>query len=158
MEYIIKEIVDNDLKSEYSDLILRKLPEWFGNVKSLQEYVNTVYKYPFWAAFFNDKCIGFFSCKIHYNRTGDIYVCGIDPQFHRKGIGTLLYNELEKYCIKSNCEYIIVKTLCESVKYEPYLQTIKFYKKIGFVELLSFTEIWDDKNPMLIMIKEINKK
>ena len=120
MEYKIIEILDNNKKSEYANNILRKLPEWFGNEESLQNYVNTVYEYPFWAAFDNDKCIGFFSCKIHYNRTGDIYVCGIAPNYHGKGIGKLLYNELEKYCLKNDCEYVIIKTLSEITEDENY--------------------------------------
>ena len=155
MECKIMEVNDDCNKSEYVNTILRKLPEWFGNEKGLQEYVNTVQKYPFWAAFDNDECIGFFSGKIHYNRTGDIYVCGIDPDYHGKGIGTLLYKELEKHCIKNNCEYIIVKTLSELAQYEPYIKTKRFYEKMGFKELLTLTEIWDENNPCLIMIKNL---
>jgi ribosomal protein S18 acetylase RimI-like enzyme len=155
MEYRIIEIMDNSKKTEYTNLILRKLPEWFGNERGLLNYVNTVYEYPFWAAFDNNNCIGFFSGKIHYNRTGDIYVCGIDPNYHGKGIGTALYKKLEEYFIKNNCEYIIVQTLCEIAKYEPYLRTKNFYIKLGFKELISFKEIWDEENPLLIMIKNI---
>jgi ribosomal protein S18 acetylase RimI-like enzyme len=155
MIYKIMEIIDNKEKSEYTNQILRKLPEWFGNEKAIQEYVNTVHKYPFWAAFDGDICIGLFSGKIHYKRTGDIYVCGIDPNYHRNGIGTLLYKELERYCINNNCEYIIVKTLSELAQYEYYLKTKRFYEKIGFKELITLTEMWDENNPCLIMIKNL---
>lgn len=147
MQYKIFETKDNGQKRDYANLILRMLPKWFGNEKAIQDYVNTVHEYPFWAAFDNDNCIGFFSCKIHYKRTGDIYVCGVDPNYHGKGIGTLLYNELEKYCVEKNCEYIIVKTLSDIAQYEPYLKTIEFYKKMGFRELLTLTEMWDAENP-----------
>ena len=154
-KYKIMEILDNNKKREYTENILRKLPEWFGNEESLINYINTVLEYPFWAAFDNSNCIGFFSCKIHYNRTGDIYVCGVDPDYHGKGIGTLLYKEMEKYCLKNNYEYIIVKTLSELAKYEPYIKTKEFYEKMGFKELLTLTEIWDEENPCLIMIKSL---
>jgi hypothetical protein len=53
MEYKIMEINDNIKKTEYTNNLLRKLPEWFGVEESLLEYVNTVNKYPFWAAFKN---------------------------------------------------------------------------------------------------------
>jgi ribosomal protein S18 acetylase RimI-like enzyme len=155
MDYKIMEITENNKKAEYANLILRKLPEWFGNEKGLTEYVNTVYKYPFWAAFDNDNCIGFFSGKIHHNRTGDIYVCGVDPDYHRKRIGKLLYKELEKYCAVNNCEYIIVKTVDETDSEKSYGKTVKFYKSIGFNELITFPEVWDENNPCLIMIKRI---
>ena len=155
MEHKIIEIHDNNKKMEYTNKILRKLPEWFGIEKSLLEYVNTVSKYPFWAAFKNENCIGFISGKIHYYRTGDIYVCGIDPKYHRKGIGTLLYKEAEEYFIKNNCKYVIVKTLSEIDSDENYEKTRKFYKKVGFEELITLTEMWDKNNPCLIMIKKI---
>jgi len=94
--------------------------------------------------------------KIHYNRTGDIYVCGIDSNYHRKGIGTLLYKTIENYFIKNACEYIIVKTLSEKNQDENYAKTREFYKKMGFKELITLTEMWDENNPCLIMIKCIN--
>ena len=155
MDYRILEILDNKKKTEYTNTILRKLPEWFGNEKSLVEYINTVKNKHFFAAFDNENCIGFFSGKIHYNRTGDLYVLGIDPNYHGIGIGTLLYKELEKYFIDKKCEYIIVKTLSEVAEYKPYLKTKEFYKKMGFKELITLTEMWDKENPCLIMIKNI---
>ncbi|MCL2006986.1 MAG: GNAT family N-acetyltransferase [Treponema sp.] len=156
MKYTITEITDSSKKSEYANKILRSLPEWFGIEESLIEYVNTVSQYPFIAAFDNEDCIGFFSGKIHYNRTGDIYVCGIDPNYQGKGIGTLLYRELENYFLKNKCEYVIVKTLSEIAQDENYAMTKKFYIKIGFKELITLTEMWDHNNPCLIMIKKIS--
>ena len=153
--YRIEEILDNDKKSEYANLILRKLPDWFGVEESLQDYVNTVYKYSFWAAFDKEKCIGFFSGKIHHNRTGDIYVCGVDPEYHGKGIGTSLFNELEGYCKRNNCEYIIVKTVDETDSQKAYGKTVKFYESIEFRKLITIPEVWDEYNPCLIMIKKI---
>jgi ribosomal protein S18 acetylase RimI-like enzyme len=156
MEYKITQINDNNKKAEYADNILRKLPEWFGMEEGLREYVNTVNKYPYWAAFDEENnCIGFFSGRIYYNRTGDIYVCGVDPRYHGKGIGTLLYKEMEKYFIKNNCEYVIVKTISEIDDDKNYAKTRKFYKKMGFEELITLTEMWDENNPCLIMIKKI---
>jgi ribosomal protein S18 acetylase RimI-like enzyme len=96
-----------------------------------------------------------FSGKIHYNRTRGIYVCGIDPKYHGKGIGTLLYKEVEKYFVKNNCKYIIIKTLSEIDSDKNYEKTRKFYKKVVFEELITLTEMWDENNPCLIMIKKI---
>ena len=63
MEYKIFKINDNTKKEEYTNNILRKLPEWFGIEESLIHYVKTVSKYPYWAAFEEDSCIGFFPVK-----------------------------------------------------------------------------------------------
>jgi len=157
MEYKIIEVKDNNKKYEYTSIILKKLPEWFGNEKAILDYTNSVQNNLFWAAFDNNNCIGFLSGKIHYNRTGDVYVVGVDPDYHGKGIGTLLYKELEKHCKEKKCEYIIVKTLSEIVEYKPYMKTKEFYIKMGFKELLTLTEMWDEENPCLIMIKNIDK-
>jgi ribosomal protein S18 acetylase RimI-like enzyme len=80
----------------------------------------------------------------------------VDPEYHNLGIGKALYNEMEKYFIENNCEYVIVKTLSEKVKNEPYDKTRKFYLKLGFKSLITLTEMWDEHNPCLIMLKEIN--
>ncbi|MCL1997188.1 MAG: GNAT family N-acetyltransferase [Turicibacter sp.] len=163
MNIKISEIKKDEQKAAYTEQILRMLPDWFGIEESLQEYVKTVHNLPFWAAFVEadegenvgDICVGFFTLKIHYGRTGDIYCCGVNPNYHGKGIGTLLFAELEKFCVAENCEYIIVKTLSEIVQNPHYLQTKKFYQKLGFVELLTLTEMWDERNPCLIMIKGV---
>ena len=56
---------------------------------------------------------------------------------------------------KSNCKYIIVKTVDERNIEKHYGKTIKFYKSIGFEKLITLPEMWDENNPCLIMIKNI---
>ena len=70
-------------------------------------------------------------------------------------IGTLLYKEFEKYLVKNDCRYVIVKTISETNSDENYAKTRAFYKKTGFEELITLTEMWDENNPCLIMIKSI---
>lgn len=150
----VKSIKNPNEKSLYSEKILRKLPEWFGNEKALLEYVESVKELPFFGAMNEDgDCIGFMSVKIHYGHTGDIYVCGVLPDYHRKGVGKKLFSSAEKYFLQNGCKYIIVKTLSETANYEPYERTRSFYKSIGFEPLITLTEMWDEQNPCLIMIK-----
>ncbi len=130
--------------------------EWFGNKQALNDYVAEVAEYPYWAALSEDNnCIGFFSVKVHYGHTGDIFVCGVLPEYHRSGLGKALLNLAEAYLLQNGCKYIIVKTLSDTVSYKPYAQTREFYKKVGFEPLITLTEMWDDKNPCLIMIKSL---
>ena len=152
----IVEIENAGEKSQYAEEILRGLPEWFGNEKSLCEYVKNVACLPFWIALDQDeKCIGFISVKIHYEHTGDIYVLGVLPEYHRKGAGKMLMARAEEYFKENGCRYIIIKTLSEIANYEPYERARKFYKKVGFEELITLAEMWDTENPCLIMIKKI---
>ena len=152
-DYQILEIKDGKLKKKYAEQILRLLPEWFGNEESLVEYIESVNKYPFFGAFKNEACVGFFSGKIHHARTGDIYVCGLHPKHHRKGLGKELYTTLEQYFINQGCEYVMVKTLSSLNPDQHYNLTRKFYEAVGFKEFYTDHDMWDKENPCLIMIK-----
>jgi len=62
---------------------------------------------------------------------------------------------VEKHFKRKGCEYVIVKTLSEKNPDIHYAKTRVFYKKMGFKELITLTEMWDENNPCLIMIKSI---
>ena len=152
----IIEVKNSDKKSFCTREILETLPEWFGNKKALDEYVEKVRELPYYAAFDNaDKCIGFFSVKIHYQHTGEIFVCGVHPVYQHNGVGKALYRVVENYFIQRGCKYVIVKTLSDTVDFEPYAQTRRFYKSIGFESLITLKEMWDEENPCLIMFKSL---
>lgn len=152
----IIEIQNSGLKSAYTREVLEALPEWFGNQQALDEYVEEVIGFPYYVALNSDnKAIGFFSLKIHYQQTGDIFVCGVHPEYHHNGIGKALYRAAEDYFIEKGCKYVIVKTLSDTVDFEPYARTRRFYESIGFEPLITLTEMWDEKNPCLIMFKSL---
>lgn len=156
--YKIAKIEDIDKKSGYTRCVLEKLPQWFGNRQAIDEYAKEVSDIPYWAVLNQDnECIGFFSVKIHYGHTGDIFVCGVLPEHLHQGAGNALYYAVEEYLIQNNCKYVIVKTLSEIIAYEPYEQTRKFYESIGFEPLITLTEMWDEENPCLIMIKMLTQ-
>ena len=155
MEYKIIEIKDADSKESYTMSILKRLPEWFGIPEAIEEYVNNVSSYYYLAAFDKEVCIGFISGIIHYGRTGEIYVCGVIPEYQNRGIGKALVKEEDKYFKKNGCKYVIVKTLSDIVDNKAYEKTRGFYKRVGFEELVTLREIWSEENPCLIMIKEI---
>jgi ribosomal protein S18 acetylase RimI-like enzyme len=156
MNVRIEKVDDGNKKSQYTNEILRRLPEWFGIEESICDYVEGVAKLPFFCAMDSDKTIGFISIKTHYSRTGDIYVCGVLPTNHRQGVGRMLYNAAEAYFRQIGCTYVIVKTLSDTAQYEPYERTRRFYLSVGFEELLTLTEMWSEENPCLIMIKKLS--
>lgn len=150
----IIEVIDGLEKSIYTKEVLEKLPEWFGNKQALDDYVLKVAECPYWAALNEEnKCIGFLALKKHYGHTGDIFVCGVLPEYQRSGIGKALYNAAEAYLVQTGCKFVMVKTLSDTVGYEPYTRTREFYKSVGFEPLVTLTEMWDDENPCLIMLK-----
>lgn len=155
-EYVVSEIHDREAKSDCARAVLESLPEWFGNREALEEYVKGVCDFPFWAALDGEgKWLGFFSVRIHYGHTGDIYVCGVRPECHRMGLGRTLYGRAEQFFLEKGCKYAMVETLSERVDYVPYEKTRLFYKSVGFEPLITLTEMWDENNPCLIMIKPL---
>lgn len=151
----IREVVDPILKSEITDDILRKLPNWFGIETSIQEYINEVKYKIFYAAYDKGNAVGFL-CLRHVNPyTAEIYVTGILEQHHRQGIGTKMVGLAEDYLKKHGYQFMMVKTVGESCDDAFYARTRAFYISVGFYPLEELKEIWNEENPCLIMVKSL---
>ncbi len=151
----IREVENDLIKSELTENILRNLPEWFGNERSLLEYIETVKGKKFYCAYYNNEAVGFLCLKINNSYTVDLYVTGILKEFHRQGIGRKLVETAENYSKDNGYKFFMVKTLGESNDYEYYRRTRAFYLSVGFYPLEEFTQIWDKDNPCLIMVKNL---
>jgi ribosomal protein S18 acetylase RimI-like enzyme len=126
--------------------ILRALPDWFGLEVALQSYAATI---PTMQTF------GFLSLKQHNPYSAEIYVMGVLPAFHHGGIGRALLENAERYAKSQRIEYLQVKTLGPSDDDANYASTRIFYSAMGFRPLEEFTQIWDENNPCLVMVKRI---
>jgi ribosomal protein S18 acetylase RimI-like enzyme len=84
----------------------------------------------------------------------EILHLAVTPEAQNKGIGTRLLKHIEYL----GANRITVKTLDESVDYEPYVKTRNFYLKNGFVkkEVIENPD-WDPGNPCLILSKDLVK-
>ncbi len=71
------------------------------------------------------------------------------------GLGRTLYSRDEQFFLEKGCKYAMVETLSERVDYAPYEKTRLFYGSAGFEPLITLTEMWDENNPCLIMIKPL---
>ena len=151
---IIKE-VSKKKKQEITLDIMNALTEWFGPKEDIEKKSLIHRDYTFFAVYYNKKPIGFAALKIHNKFTIDIYNMGILEEYQLKGIGKKLLIEIEKYCKKNNFKYLTVKTLDSSCKYKPYEKTRSFYKKAGFIPLEVFKNFWNEDNPCLFMVKNI---
>jgi len=146
-------IENDDYKSEICNTVLRLLPNWFGIEKSIVNYVNSVKGQVFWAAYIDDKPIGFLALKQHNNYSFEIEVMGILVEYHRQGIGKQLVEYAQKHVKENDGCYLTVKTLDESRVDVYYDGTRKFYISQGFISLEVFTTLWDETNPCLFMVK-----
>ena len=77
--------------------ILRALPDLFGIEKSLSQYVKDANVMPTMLAKDDDLIVGFLTIKKHFSYSAEIHCMGILPEYHRKGIGKLLINDLQNY-------------------------------------------------------------
>ena len=141
--------------SKECELVLLSLPKWFGDGASLKEYVEAIDKLDTYTAWCDEELVGFFSIKTHFEESIDLYVLGIKPKFHGQNIGSTLYKLIESDMKQKGVSFIQVKTLSPKAKNKEYLQTLKFYLKMGFVPLEDFPMLWDENNPCLQLIKHI---
>jgi ribosomal protein S18 acetylase RimI-like enzyme len=151
----IKPIDNDQLKSDITDAILHQLPNWFGIEESIQEYIESVKDKVFYAVYDGNDAVGFICLKMNNPYTAEIYVMGILEQYHRCGIGRNLVNLAEQYVRKNQYKFFMVKTVGDSSDDEYYRRTRAFYRSVGFYPLEEIKEIWDEKNPCLIMVKYI---
>jgi GNAT superfamily N-acetyltransferase len=144
-------VEEPEARSELCRDILTALPDWFGIEEAVDAYVRDVAVLPTFAAGRD----GFLALKQHTDAAAEIYVMGVRPESHRRGLGTALLEAAES-CLRSReVEYLQVKTLGPSRPSEHYAATRSFYAARGFRPLEELTAIWGDENPCLIMVKHL---
>jgi GNAT superfamily N-acetyltransferase len=146
----VVEIADPAERSLLCESILRELPEWFGIEEATAAYIRDVADLPT----FGVGGDGFLSLKLHGPKAAEVYVMGVRPSCHRRGLGTALLASAEDYLRARGVEYLQVKTLGPSDPDEGYARTRRFYEARGFVPLEELHDLWD-QNPALILVKRL---
>ena len=126
------------------------MSEWFGIEEATAAYIHAVRELETFAV--GDA--GFLSLKRHNPRAAEVYVMGVVPEQHRRGIGTALLAAAEEALRERGVEYLQVKTLGPSRESEGYARTRRFYEARGFVPLEEFPDLWPG-NPALLLVKRI---
>jgi GNAT superfamily N-acetyltransferase len=138
-------------RSRICDDVLRELRGWFGLEDANARYVRDVAALPTFAIGGD----GFVSLKLHGEKAAEVYVMGVRPERHGRGLGTALLRAAEAYLRARGVEYLQVKTLGPSRPSERYARTRAFYEARGFVPLEELRGVWDDDNPCLILVKRL---
>ncbi len=149
----IEQVENPDEKANIVSEVLLDLPDWFGIPEYTKSYIDASRHLPLWVARNDEEVIGFITLTESSPETGDLHCMGIKKAYHRKGIGSQLFQELEEYA-KEKYKFLQVKTVEEGY-YVEYDQTVAFYKSVGFSKLEVFPTLWDEGNPCLIMIKAL---
>lgn len=139
-------------KKEITSKILGHLPDWFGIPNSTQEYIEASSQMKYWAAFEGNNPIGFVALKEHNPYTAELYVMGVEQEYHRRGIGRSLVQSCYGYCKEKGVEFLQVKTIDESNPNAFYAKTREFYKTLGFKPIECFENLWGKNNPCLLLM------
>ena len=137
--------------------ILRSLPQWFGMEQSIVNYGIEIVQLPTFVASQDTLAVGFLTLKVHTAYAAEIYVMGVCPEHHRRGIGRALVAAAEGHLHQQGVEYLQVKTISATDASPSYAKTRAFYQAVGFRPLEELTELWSEENPCLLMIKWIGR-
>jgi GNAT superfamily N-acetyltransferase len=142
-------------KAEVCEPILRSLPAWFGIEEAIVQYMADIDHLPTFLVHEAGEVIGFLTIKQHYPTSAEVLVMGIRQNAHRQGMGRALMHQAQRWLKNQGVKYLQVKTLGPSRSDENYDKTRAFYLAMGFTPLEELPQIWDEKNPCLILIKRL---
>ncbi len=150
----VKQIENKDEKERISRLILESLNKWFEIEESREMYIRQSVDKVFFGAFDEDKAVGFLYLKPTGKDTVELAVMGVLEEYHRNGVGRILFENAEKAAKNAGFSFIQVKTV-KMGTYDDYDKTNKFYQVVGFKEFEVFPELWDEQNPCQIYVKSL---
>ncbi len=148
---IIREITEPDRKQKITRMILEALPDWFGVPESREEYIRDSAGLPFYAAYDNDRPIGFLDLKETGRDTVELHVMGVLKEYHRQGVGRKLFEAAKEAALRKGYSFLQVKTV-RMGEYEDYDRTNRFYLSLGFKEFEVFPTLWDEQNPCQVYV------
>lgn len=147
----LRRITSPDEKASISSSILLALPDWFGLPDSTQAYIRDSREMPFFAAMDGGRAVGFAALKETSPCAGEIYVMGVLPEYHRCGIGRMLFDAVRSEALAHGYALLQVKTV-QTGHYDEYDRTNAFYQRMGFLPLECLPTLWDEWNPCQIYV------
>ena len=134
---MIRQIHSQEEKQAAARKILEALPEWFGIPESREEYISESSSQFVFGAFDAENPVGFLCMNETGTDTVEVSVMGILKEYHRRGIGTKLFQEAKAFAASKGYSFIQVKTV-QMGRYPAYDDTNRFYLSLGFKEFEVF--------------------
>lgn len=107
----IREITTPDEKRRITRFILESLPDWFGIPEAREEYIEKSVKQPFFAAFDGENAVGFLYLAETGRDTAELYVMGVLKEYHRRGVGKMLFAAAKQRAKELGYSFLQVKTV-----------------------------------------------
>ena len=150
----VREIADPIEKAKIVRLILEALPDWFEVPESREAYIRESGSQQLFAAYDEDRPVGFMCLKETGKDTAELSVLGVLKEYHGKGIGRELFLKAKEAAVGKGYSFLQVKTVKMGV-YEDYDKTNRFYLALGFKEFEVFPLLWDEDNPCQIYVMSL---
>ena len=147
-------VKDAETKKKITRTILEALPEWFEIEESREKYIAESPDQIMVASWDGDTPTGFLCLKETGKATVEIAVMGVRKEYHRHGLGRLIFNKAREIAKEKGYSFMQVKTV-QMGMYEDYDRTNLFYLSCGFKELEVIKEIWGEDNPCQIYIMSL---
>ena len=148
-------VKDSETKKKITREVLEALPEWFEVEESREQYIKESAERIMVASFDGDKATGFLCLKPTGKQTVELAVMGVLKEYHRQGIGRLLFTKAKEIARENGYEFMQVKTVKMGV-YEDYDRTNLFYLSLGFKEFEVIPQVWDEANPCQIYVMSLD--
>jgi GNAT superfamily N-acetyltransferase len=133
--------------------ILAALPQWFGMPASNQAYIRDVEAMPMWAAYDEERLLGFLALGRPTPHVFEVHVVGVKPNRHRHGTGRALMEMAAAHARARGLRFLTVKTLSARDPDPGYAKTRAFYEAMGFVAVDELPELLSPDNPAVLMLK-----
>ena len=135
--------------------LLATVPEWFGQSKSNDEYIEAARTKETWTVRDSEgRVVGVTLVDRHFPHVAEVHLTVVDRSVHGAGVGTAMLSAIEAAAFKQGVKLLEVKTLGASHPDAGYARTRHFYEKWGFLPLEE-TSLWGDGTPCLIMVKPL---
>ena len=142
-------------QSRICERVLRALPQWFGIESATLDYIETASHMPSFVAYVADEPVGLALFKRHFEHSAEVYLMGVLPDRHRRGVGRALLAAGESWLREHGVQFLQVKTLSADHPHPGYAKTRQFYLGVGFTPLEVFPTLWLPGNPCLMLIKTL---
>lgn len=148
---MIRIVNDTDEKRRIARLILEALPEWFGIPEAREDYIKEAADEIMVVSEESGEPNGFLCLEETGKDTMELAVMGVLKEYHRRGIGTALFQAAKAIAAEHGYSFLQVKTV-QMGRYKEYDRTNLFYLSLGFKEFEVFPKLWDEYNPCQIYV------
>ena len=142
-------------KRKLQEHLTNVLPEWFGKESANVKYSEMAEVLDGYVAEVDGVPRGLLLLKWAAPTSAEIYWMGVEPAFHRRGVGYALVEMAAADAREQGRKYLLVATLHPDVPYEPYQRTRRFYEGIGFEFVLEEQFPADPGNPLAFYLREL---